>query len=244
MNAFIVQSLSSAAVTVLNPLLSSPTALRFRKPKFTLISQAVRHFSISQLKVLDVGIANNSQSEWLAVFPKTLRYDGLDAWDAGSFRRNESVLDRTLSRFYQVNLDNCMPSAAIEDQYNIICASHVLEHLAHPYEVISDLLGLLDKGGILYLEYPSIASLRPSLLSSYNFYGDSTHVQPIDSALVVDRCRGSRVRFHRAGKCLTIGKAIYSSGVALSRLLRMRQGWRGSLLYVAGMVDCCLIQKI
>ena len=125
----------------------------------------------------------------------------------------------------------------------MICVSHVLEHLRSPYSVVSDLVSLLRPGGLMYLEYPNLRSIKRSWVSSYDFYGDSTHVQPVNTALVIESCRSLDVQILDYGLCLPAGKLVFSTFASLVRLMRVHPGWRDPLLFLAGMVDFVLIKK-
>jgi 2-polyprenyl-3-methyl-5-hydroxy-6-metoxy-1,4-benzoquinol methylase len=220
-----------------------PCILGVRRPKYSILGDLIKKRGWNSFSVLDVGIANNSQSEWLRVFKNTARYDGVDCVRPSKFLTNPSLHGKTACRFYEVDLNRSLPSERINRKYDVICVSHVLEHLLSPYSLVSNLFKLLNPRGLIYLEYPNLLSVQRSWISSYYFYGDSTHIQPINTALVIESCRGMDVQILDFGRCRPVGKLVFSSLASLSRLISLRPGWRDPLLYLAGMVDFCLIEK-
>lgn len=220
-----------------------PRILALRKPKYSILRNLIKEREFTSLSVLDVGIANNSQSEWLKVFRNTALYDGLDLARPSSFLEGPNLNTKTVCRFYEADLDRSRPSDLINQKYDVICVSHVLEHLLDPYALVPDLLNILNPSGIIYLEYPNLLSVQKSWLSSYYFYGDSTHIQPINTSMIIECCRGLDAQIIDFGHCRPIGKLVFSGLASLSRLCLLRPGWRDPLLYLAGMVDFCLIGK-
>jgi hypothetical protein len=224
-------------------LIYHPRVLALRKPKFSIVLDLVERRGLSAFSVLDVGIANNSQVEWMEVFKNTARYDGIDCVRPSGFLDDAGMHGDTACCFYEVDLNCSRPCEFINRKYDVICVSHVLEHLLSPYSLVLDLLELLNPNGFIYLEYPNLASIQKSWVSSYYFYGDSTHVQPVNTSLVIEALRGMDAQILDFGPCRPIGKLVFSGLASLSRLILLRPGWRDPLLYLAGMVDFCLIAK-
>jgi SAM-dependent methyltransferase len=84
--------------------------------------------------------------------------------------------------FAQIDLDSAQfPFPA--ESFDAVVASHVIEHLTNPIQLMDEIFRVLKCGGLLYLECPSDRSLRlPSMpfkleeFRSLNFYDDPTHV--------------------------------------------------------------------
>jgi SAM-dependent methyltransferase len=220
-----------------------PRVLALRKPKYSIIGGLLKKRRLGSYNVLDVGVANNSQCEWLSVFKGTAIYDGIDYVRPSGFSDGLGPNGKTVCHFYEADLNRVQPSELVSQKYDIICASHVLEHLLNPYSLVPDLLNVLNPGGIIYLEYPNLSSVQRSWVSSYWFYGDSTHIQPVSTSMIIESCRGVESQILDFGRCRPIGKLIFSGCASLSKLCLLRPGWRDPLLYLAGMVDFCLIGK-
>ena len=64
----------------------------------------------------------------------------------------------------------------INEDFDVIIMTHVIEHLYNGDEVIAKLLTKLKSGGYLYVEYPSFKSTKfPSMKGTLNFFDDPTH---------------------------------------------------------------------
>jgi SAM-dependent methyltransferase len=75
------------------------------------------------------------------------------------------------------------PLPFADDSFDAVVASHVIEHLTRPMQMMDEIFRVLRVGGLLYLECPSTRSLRlPSMpfrfeeFRSLNFYDDPTHL--------------------------------------------------------------------
>jgi len=84
--------------------------------------------------------------------------------------------------FAQIDLDSTrfpFPS----ESFDAVVASHVIEHLKNPMQLMDEIFRVLKWGGLLYLECPSDRSLwLPSMpfkheeFRSLNFFDDPTHI--------------------------------------------------------------------
>jgi len=137
---------------------------KYAKPKFKNTLAVMPRPRV----ILDIGIANNSYAECKAVFPNSV-YHGLD-YQKIDFKMNKE------DRFLLCNLDSDGALDGIPADYDLIIVNHVMEHLTHGREVLSKLCGLLQRGGILYAEFPSIrTAYKRKIGHSYHFHEDPTH---------------------------------------------------------------------
>lgn len=71
------------------------------------------------------------------------------------------------------------------DRFDLVVASHVLEHSQHPLTVFGELARICKPGGKIYIESPSDRSTRPFSSddaedhSCLNFWDDPTHIRPM-----------------------------------------------------------------
>jgi 2-polyprenyl-3-methyl-5-hydroxy-6-metoxy-1,4-benzoquinol methylase len=134
----------------------------------------LRPYIFDDAKVLDVGCGNHSATHFKRTFPD-IRYFGIDR---DTSNMNQTDFDN-MEKFYQIDLTDIDALAQIPDNgFDIIVMSHVIEHLKNGEEVIRALLKKLRQpaGGVLFIEFPSIRSLRlPHMKGTLNFYDDATH---------------------------------------------------------------------
>ena len=136
----------------------------YMKPKFAF----PRSLMVKPIRILDIGIANDSYHECKAIFPDA-EYHGLDCLD---HKVNMSPLDC----FFLRDLNDPHSLINLPGNYDLIIANHVLEHIDRGDETFEELCDLLAPGGILYVEMPSIRtafSLKKA--GRYHFHDDPTH---------------------------------------------------------------------
>lgn len=74
------------------------------------------------------------------------------------------------------------------DTFDLVVASHVLEHVTQPMALFAELLRICKPGGKIYIETPSDRSLQvksssdPENHAFLNFWDDPTHVRPYTPA--------------------------------------------------------------
>jgi ubiquinone/menaquinone biosynthesis C-methylase UbiE len=136
---------------------------------------------IPSASVLDVG---SGEGEWIKAL---LRYrPGLDftAVDKQDF---SGIMKFT--KFHRADLTS--EHLPFKDQaFDGALVMHLIEHLANPHFVLSECYRVLKKGGLVYLETPSVRSIffpsynikkfnsRCDKEGPYNFYDDPTHLRP------------------------------------------------------------------
>lgn len=137
---------------------------QYVKPKF----RVVRKLNCRPKLILDIGVANNSYLECKVAFPNSI-YAGLDFCDI-DFEMQQGDM------FFKLNLENLEELDVLPAGFDLILINHVLEHLTNGELVYSKLLGLLNDGGLLYAEFPSVRSLgRIYNGRDYHFHEDKTH---------------------------------------------------------------------
>lgn len=126
------------------------------------------------LKLLDVGALNFSQWKNLKdSHPQTQHY-GVDYCDP-----NEPLPQGYV--FKNADLNNG-PIPFEDDMFDVVIASHIIEHLNDPIEFFKECLRVLKSGGMLYVEAPSEKSVPLTGMPfdyeqfySLSLYDDPTH---------------------------------------------------------------------
>jgi trans-aconitate methyltransferase len=135
-----------------------------------------RSFCHRQFVLLDVGCGNHGATKAKRFFPDC-EYWGIDR---ELYETDEKDLSLTYRRF-ELDLDRDDLSSVPEQAFDVILASHVIEHLQNGIRVISALCGKLKPGGVIYIEFPSTRSLGlPSVPGTLNFCDDPTHIRIYD----------------------------------------------------------------
>jgi SAM-dependent methyltransferase len=123
-------------------------------------------------KVLDIGCGNDSPSRTKRQRPDIF-YIGLDIGDYNQRVSADQVADRYIVTSPGEFADEIR---ALEGQLDAVISSHNLEHCDEPDAVLRAMCRSLKPGGILYLSFPSEASVSfPSRRGTLNYYDDATH---------------------------------------------------------------------
>ena len=70
------------------------------------------------------------------------------------------------------------------DKFDLVVASHVLEHVYHPIDLFQELVRITKPDGLIYLETPSERSImvkstkNPDSHAFFSFWDDPTHIRP------------------------------------------------------------------
>jgi SAM-dependent methyltransferase len=136
-------------------------------------------------KALDLGCGNFRTLDKLRQYRPDIQWSAVD-------RIKDFTNVPQYVNYQCVNLDSDNLPFQIGG-FDVVFVSHVLEHLLNPLHVISEISRVLNKGGMIYVEVPSLISLFvPSfsfLISegaTLNFFDDYTHQKPYTKKAVQD----------------------------------------------------------
>jgi len=126
-------------------------------------------------KILDVGCLGFRQYEtsiWLNL--KQHRHFGIDLQKKCRTPPNFTYKQADLNR-KKIPFD--------DDFFDLVVASHIMEHMHNPLDLFLELVRVCKPGGYIYLETPSERSLllpgmpfKHEMFCSLSFYDDPTHV--------------------------------------------------------------------
>lgn len=147
--------------------------------------------------LLDVGCGNESCAitrHWIS----NVTYHGIDRENYGSTTDYEKM-----DRFFKIDLDKENLNDVLDNTYNAVIMSHVIEHLRTGDRVLRELTKKMKNGGIIYIEFPSIRSFSlPSAKGTLNFCDDPTHVRVYDVKEIANILLSEGFRIHRGGRKL------------------------------------------
>lgn len=130
-------------------------------------------FKDKEFKILDVGCGNHSPQITKKYFPKCEYYGidrelyNLDAFDL-----------MKMKEFYHFELTPYNLRKIPDNFFDVIIMNHIIEHLPNGLEIIAIITQKLKEGGFIYIEYPSVKSLKmPSLKGTLHFSDDPTHIK-------------------------------------------------------------------
>lgn len=129
--------------------------------------------------VLDVGCASGSPAFTKSIRPD-VHYVGLDVSDSIHPLSPSNTADE-----YRLVLaaDFAAEIEKMAGRFDAVISSHNIEHCNEPERVLRAMAAALKPGALLYLSYPSDASLTlPSRRGCLNFFDDPTHLRRLDYA--------------------------------------------------------------
>jgi SAM-dependent methyltransferase len=175
---------------------SNPLLFYLFRP--TKVSRLVRVLSSSSSpRILDLGCGNHSSLYFRTASPECY-YVGVD--------RERPTLKEDLdamNRFILADLQTSRLDDVANESFDVVVASHVLEHLAGGLSLLPLAVSKVRVGGYVYLAYPSARSVDfPSRPGTLNFYDDPTHVTVLrtDSVLHSLSELGIKVVSHGVGR--------------------------------------------
>lgn len=183
----------------------------------------------SEARLMDVGCGNNSPSRVKNLRPD-IYYVGLDVQDYVQSNPSKSLADE----YHIVSPSSFL--RAIESKkssFDAVLSAHNLEHCEDRYGVLHAMCNAIRTGGLLYLSYPSEASISmPSRSGTLSYHDDPTHVGiPPEWAEVIEvlRLNGLTIEFasarYRPLIPFLIGAALEPWSIFTKRLAPMGSTW-------------------
>ena len=122
-----------------------------------------------KIKILDIGLDNESISRAKLVYSNIQAYHGLDIRDLSEDEK------KVINEFYLLDLDSDNLQSLHDDFYDLILMNHVIEHLNRGLDAILALSYKVRRGGYFFIEFPNVNSLSKSIYCNYHFHCDPTH---------------------------------------------------------------------
>ena len=161
--------------------------------KFFVIKKYIKYESP---KILDIGAGNHSATRTKEVFPNC-EYHGVDR--DKDYSNSDSDLKK-MDYFYEMDLQKLDFQAIPDNYFDVIIIAHVIEHLKNGDTVIEKLTEKLSPNGIIYVEWPSIRSIKlPSKRGTLNFFDDITHVKLYSLEEICNICLSKNLTFLEGG---------------------------------------------
>jgi len=137
--------------------------------------------------ILDIGCGNHSPTLIKSILP-SCNYTGVDI-DYYNLDENDRLVADNLFIFPKEGFFDCIEKLNIK--YDLILATHLIEHLDDPKLLFRTASKLLKKDGILLVTTPNVNSINfPSSNGTLNYYDDKTHLEmPILFVHVYEYCK-------------------------------------------------------
>lgn len=111
-------------------------------------SKILKH---DNLKVLDIGCSNGFKTKMLFdKYENIIKIDGIDVDEKAIDEAKKDFLNNTKYRFELKSIDDL----ELNDKYDIINLSYVLQHLENPKEVLKKLRNMLTDRGVIIIKVP------------------------------------------------------------------------------------------
>ncbi len=145
--------------------------------------------------IFDIGCGNGSAARLKQAAPE-IRYVGIDIGDYHQTEMAFASMDR-----YIVTTSEQFASTIrdIGESFDGVISSHNIEHCEDPDAVIDAMCSVLKPGGVLYLAFPTEASVDfPKREGTLNFYDDPTHRVVPSFAALAARLEANGMRLEKA----------------------------------------------
>ena len=130
-----------------------------------MVKKAAAEINYDILRVLDIGCAQGTVLDTLKKNGVGSQFVGIEPSPTFAQYARElvgcHVFNGTLDEFQKT--DN-----GRKDGFNLVLLSHVLEHFNEPVYELKRIHGMLDDGGLLYVEVPNVCSSRGAGMSSFH----------------------------------------------------------------------------
>lgn len=143
----------------------------FQPYKYRLINKNIKQDK--PLTILDVGCGHASYQ----ICSKYLRIDRFDGIDKHIYNGKDEDY-KSISNMYFIDLEEEVDKieSLPDNFYDLIILSHIIEHIQNGEEVIALLANKVKQNGLIYVETPSVKTLKyPSGKGFFNFHDDPTH---------------------------------------------------------------------
>ena len=197
-------------------------------------------FKGKTFSLLDIGCGNHSASRTKKWFPHCL-YSGVDR----EMYNIDATDLRSADHLFLLDLDRTELDEIPDGCFDVILASHVIEHLRSGLKVLQILVSRkLKPGGLIYVEFPSVRSLAlPNMPGTLNFCDDETHVRLYDVKDVANVLLDNGMKIIRAGRRRRLDRIFLLPIMVVCATVRrtgLRGGWFWDLL---GFADFVFAQK-
>lgn len=188
--------------------------------------------------ILDVGCGNHSASIIKSVF-KNSKYYGIDK---ENYNNSDDDL-KLMEKFYKIDLEYGSYNDIPDNSFDVIMLAHVIEHISNGLSVVEKLMPKLKKGGVIYIEFPSVKSLNfPSMKGTLHFCDDPTHKRLYDVKEISNLLLANGFKIIKAGNLRDPVRIILFPAILISSLIRGTIG-AGTFWYVLGFPDFVFARK-
>jgi SAM-dependent methyltransferase len=158
--------------------------------------------------ILDIGCGNHSPILIKSILPYS-NYTGVDI-DYYNLDENDKSVADNLFIFPRDSFFESIES--IDSKFDLILATHLIEHLDDPKHLFRAASKLLKTNGILLVTTPNINSINfPTSKGTLNYYDDKTHVDmPILFNHIYDFCKSNNLLItkYKLGSTSVLSKVI------------------------------------
>ena len=165
-------------------------AFQFR---YHILRRASRH---AAPRILDLGCGPKHPYYVRLLFPNAV-YTAVDLLPFDSLPARTRV---AIDHYRRVDLGAEGLAGLAEGRFDVIILSHILEHLLNGLEVLDQACWRLAPDGVVYCEYPRVASTRmPSAYGTLNFWDDPTHVRLYSQVEILNVMTANGIRVEAFG---------------------------------------------
>jgi len=195
-------------------------------------------------KLLDVGCGLISPYRLYETFADRFEYYGVDIQDIRAYLPKAWHFTRL-----DVEKD-LLPFP--DDYFDVIIVSHIIEHLHYSVKALQEVRRVVKKGGLIYCEAPSLASLLiPSIslglpkVGTMNFYDDPTHIRPYSKVALTRLLEMSGFKVLKTGTHRNWLKVLASPGGVIIALVSRDRNLLASFMWdIFGFANFAVATKV
>jgi len=193
------------------------------------------------VRVLDVGCADHSPRKTKEYYPEC-HYYGIDRTTAGNLDKQDL---ECMERFFLIDLSTVSALDVVPDDFfDCLILSHVIEHLSDGDEVVAQILRKLKRGGVIYIETPSLRSAHlPRGSLRLNFYDDPSHVKLYDPTLVRQLLARNGCTVLKSGTRCSLKRIALMPALAVGTLIFGKPVTGGLVWDLVGFASYTVAQK-